>query len=149
MQKDVHVPNKGREASSYFWWIKQNYSKIQPGDLIAFVQGNPAAHCDQLPDFLAHGTDWFLELGGWRVICDRQGRPHHGDLPIAQSCKDWLGFECPEWIVFVAGGQFMVTGSNILSRPKSFYEEMFGAANAGDGPWVLERLWALLFGKDS
>jgi len=137
VQKGEHLPNVGREPSSYFWFMATQ--EIDPDTTYAFVQGNP----------WPHGFEWgqLREVNGYSPLgvhildAAQDGTPHHGGLPLVRCMRDWLGMEAPPRFVFHAGAQFLVPGSVILSKPREWYAAMQAAVSVDPGPWVMERLW--------
>ena len=142
VRKDVDVANKGREASSYLWWIVQNYDKLRDGDHVAFVQGNPYDHCPQFDEYLRGGV-----LFGPTLACDRDGFPHHGGLRASiDKGREIFSIHSTWELRFVAGAQFMVNGRTILSHDKSKYERALEwSMEDKDAPWAMERLWCAIF----
>jgi hypothetical protein len=142
VEKGVDLPNVGREASSYLWWILQNYERLKQGDRIAFVQGNPYDHCPQFDTYLRSAV-----MLGPMLTCDAQGWPNHGGLAksLARGCEI-LGRQVPEEITFVAGAQFVVTASQIHDRTLQQYQALYDwTMEDADAPWSCERLWSEIF----
>lgn len=146
-----HRPNEGREAGAYLWWILRNYERLHPYDLYAFVQADPFPHCEQIVDRLQDQPGGWQPLGDWLYESDGYGGPHHPGLPVQATYGRIFGEQFTGTVKFYAGGQFMCRGSVLLNRPRSFYERLSVIANdeANGGPWVLERLWARVFGRDA
>lgn len=145
VQKDKHVPNVGREATSYLWAILELYDRLDGDDQVAFVQGNPFDHCPRLIEELLDFTHEFSPLGEWRTVTDGEGRPDHPGLPVAERFTDWFGVPWPGKLFFTAGAQFMVPGRKILKHPKSSYETLMGDVMAEEkGAWLMERYWESL-----
>lgn len=137
VQKGVDLPNDGREAGSYFWFMATQ--EIDPSLMYAFVQGDPWPHAfgwDQL-----RPVDRYTPLGGHILNEDHDGHPNHGGLRLAAHLRDWLGQNPPERFITHAGAMFLVPGSVILSRARGWYEEMRLRVAHGSGPWIMERLW--------
>jgi hypothetical protein len=141
IQKGRDLPNGGREPSSFFWAFWHLYKRFKPTDTIACVQGNPFDH----GDLILREADEFVAMGQWRVECDHVGAPHHAGIPVAEKCEKWFGEIPPEQILFTAGGQFLIPGRMVLERPRAFYKGMVAEMNDGMAPWVMERLWELMF----
>lgn len=140
IEKGIDVPNTGREASSYAWYIIQNYDNLP--EKITFCQGNPFDHC---PDILTQPTDKDFNAHGNIYQSDHNGNPHHGGLKIKQLA-DELGIEIPEILNFIVGAQFTVHRDIIRKRPKEFYVKLYNLANTfPEAPWCLERLWIYIF----
>jgi hypothetical protein len=125
VSKGVHVPNLGRETSSYLWWVIGNYHELP--DRIAFRQGNPTAH---KPHFNEE---------------DQKGRPYHWeDLPLKEYA-DEVGIEIPEKIKYIASAQFQVSKEEILKHPFDFYVRAYEMSLRPQAPWVFERLWSYIW----
>jgi hypothetical protein len=140
VQKDVDVPNEGREASSYLWAMSRLFHEPLDHELVCFAQGNPFDHCPDLLAALEEDSAGFRPLGLWRVECDEAGRPHHQGLPVREQFEALLDQEWPGSVKFTAGAQFVVDGRTLRSRPAHGYrklQSMMGGVNA----WVMERLW--------
>lgn len=129
VQKGEHVPNTGREASSWLWFIVENYDTLE-GEY-AFRQGNPEGPL--------HGTLW-------NSTAAYDLRDYKFDIrPLAEH----LEVEIPETLHFVAGAQHNVTAEVIRLRSKEWYGKALDAANTwSKAPWIFERLWPhIWFGK--
>lgn len=131
VQKGVDLPNEGREASSYLWWIIENYKKLP--DEVHFLQANPFDHVD---DNL---------ISKWWADSDNQGNPHHGGLRI-QELADILGLALnPKW-TFPAGACFKVSKKQIKKYPLSWYKEAYKQSmEFPQAPWIFERLWSVIY----
>lgn len=138
VQKDEHVPNLGREASSYLWYIVEHYDRLE--GVYVFTQARP----DHL-DFalLRESVDRFLWLGDPRYRFNSDGMPW--GLPVAQLATD-LGL-LVDWPARCAqGGTFAVTAKQIKTRPKSFYEKALKIAlDMSCSPWLYETMWEQVF----
>lgn len=145
VQKDKHVANEGREASSYLWAILQLYDRLDGDDQVAFVQGNPFDHCPALFEELRDFAFEFAPLGTWRTVTDGEGKPDHPGLPVRECFEEWLGRKWPGKVFFTAGAQFMVPGRAILQHPRETYERLMPLVCEGKGPWLMERYWETLF----
>ena len=152
--KDKDIPNVGREPSTFFWAMHQMYDSLQPDDVLAFVQGDPFPHFPMVVEFLlmSQDIDGYISLGIQIETSDPVGAPHntgpnHYNLPVAEKLKQWFDKDWGDNIIFTAGGQFIVTGKDILHYPKEFYtmlyDEMCSDPNI---PYVMERLWPVMFG---
>lgn len=134
VQKDVHLPNKGREASSYLWFIINNYDTLE-GDY-EFRQGRT----------IDHPIHAFIEMS------DHKGFPHHHPYYPALDLKrlaDELNLEIPEYLTFTIGAQFKVSTEQIKRHSLEWYKKAYNIAMGDDyGPWVahhFERLWKYIF----
>lgn len=165
VQKDVDLPNIGREPTSYLHAIIKLYDGIRPSDQFCFVQGEPFTHC---PDILQTINRSFYEFtpltGGLRIAVhqadgsrkifeepfesDGEGLPHHPGVPVKDCYERWIG-EFPGSVSFHPGCQFLITGREILAHPKDYYEQIYQDIMAGDDlmPYAFERLVGQIFTK--
>jgi len=139
VQKDIHLPNKGREASSYLWYIINFYDELN--GTYRFRQGHEG-----------HTVHQFNLKG----CLDPEVPGFNYGLNILKGAKD-LNLKIPEdEIIFSEGAQFDVPHNKILQRSLSWYENAYDFAirdhdkepynpNNNMGPWVLERLWKYIF----
>lgn len=147
VEKDVDVPNRGREPSSYLHAILQLYPVTEPADMFGFVQGDPFDHCPDLMHQLTQPVGWYTPLGQATYTSDANGGPHHPGVPVAACHERWLGAPFPGVVTFAAGGQFAVTGRALLQHPEDFYRRLYDDMldEAGLVPWAAERLWPAVF----
>jgi hypothetical protein len=136
------VPNEGREASSYLWWIVEHYDKIQPGDRIVFVQGNPYDHCPQFDGFLRSGV-----IFGPVLECDPNGWPIHSGLRASIATgRRLFGLSESYLIHFGAGAQFSVSGKAILAHSRETYGQAYEwCLEDPNAAHAMERLWMSVF----
>lgn len=139
VQKDVDLPNFGREPASFFWAMDKLY---ETNHTLAFVQGDPYPHA---PEMDLRVVDRFTWLGNPIYVSDENGNPHHGGLPVRGRLKEWFGQEWSEPVRFAAGGQFLIPGHLLRRWPREKYTELLEAMSVGENPWVMERLWGHLF----
>lgn len=131
VQKGEHIENKGREASSYLWWIVQNYHNLP--DYIHFLQGNPFDHC-------------FSDLRNKRKLRTYKiGDPWDKRIDMGKFANK-INLQLPETWEFSNGACFVVKKEEILKIPYPKYlfllklsMEEYRAA------WILERLWWVMF----
>lgn len=145
VKKGRDLRNEGRECSSFYWGINRIYEELDDESIVACVQGNPFAHDEAFPVSLWVPVRDYTPLGGWSVVCDMEGNPHHPNLPLRRYWDLWIRTEQPDYIRFTAGGQFMVTGAVVRNRPRDFYRRMVGHMSDRYAPWCMERLWGYLF----
>lgn len=143
--KGTTVPNCGREAGTYAWWIAENYGLIQPDGRYAFLQGRPWDHGFAWGQLAA--TADFAPLGEHRLSCDIDGNPNHPHLPVGEWWTKWFSGPPPDPISFTAGAQFSVSGRVILAKSHAWWNDFrhwtWTDVNA---PWVAERIWFGVFG---
>ena len=140
--------NVGRETETFLYYIVEEYDRLP--DYIAFLQGEPFAHCRNLLYTLGGNTDPV------------------GIVPLSTNWKrefvgnyDWIGFEeclralaamidVPDVMFgYATGAQYLVPKAAILSRPKELYEKLLTRLSQATHPheaWAMERLWPYLFG---
>lgn len=146
VQKDSDLPNKGREPSSYLWYIIQNYSTLE--GLYTFTQGNPFDHARSLltePIDTSHGFIWH---GDKAYKGKLDGTPQ-------DTCNiKWFIDQCNleyehEHIYFKAGCIFTVSAERIKKHPKEFYEKMYTVLMSEKyrSPWSFERCICLIWGE--
>ena len=140
VQKDVDLPNVGREPASFFWAMERLYDSH---GTLAFVQGNPFAHA---PNLDLRPVTEFTWLGNPHYVTDGNGGPHHYGLSVSTKLNEWLGQEWGEPIRFAAGGQFLIPGHLLRKWPREKYAQMLEEMSVGENPWVMERLWGQFFG---
>lgn len=131
VEKEVHLPNKGREASSYLWWILENYYKLP--DEVHFLQGNPFDHCDG--NFKST----------WYPTSDKRGCPAHCGLRI-EEISEPLNIKLPDTWVFPAGANFTVSREELLKYDYEWYQLAYKLSMEHEqGAWIFERLWGLIY----
>jgi hypothetical protein len=143
------LPNIGREGHSYIYHIVENYNWLS--EYTAFLQGNPFDHIDmpQLQERLQIEEEWTW-LTRWNPSDDiRGGRYHGGILSIGTYFEKYFKKPAIQEYVFGAGCQFKVRRDRILTRPKSFYEEILRDFERDElFPWTFERLAFYIFYED-
>lgn len=170
----IPLPNLGREAHTYLQHILTHYPDFP--DCTAFVQGNPFAHLDPegaagvaelralIEEAVARRTP-FRGLAWFRLLCDGLGRPHDmcdpakkgrwagwgRDIPVAEVYAKLFATPAPKaFIASACTGNFLVSRSRILARPREFYAfardlvlaDPLDAHNTGH---AFERLWQVVF----
>jgi len=127
IQKGEHMPNWGREPSSFLWYIIENYDTLEGN--YEFRQGKPFDHFPYKQQY--YDTSKF-------------GCPHHHDLPFEYFEKE-SGFTLPDSWKFHPGGQFDTTAEVIKQYPKSFYEKLYKMIETDEKVmYVMERVWELI-----
>jgi hypothetical protein len=140
------MPNAGREPAGFFFAILKHYDQIKPDDIWAFVQDSPFDHCPNFFDKLEQPVTGFTPLGGTTPkVSDGNGGQDHPNLPVAEKHQEWLGRPFPDSIEFHAGGQFMVTGKDLLRYPKQWYMEVMDDFTTAWNAWCAERLWSAIY----
>ena len=150
VQKGRDLPNVGREASSYLWWIEREIAdgEVDPSEVYAFVQARPWDHGFTWPG-LASMIDvrGFVPFDRNVMVCQGDGQPHHGGLPLDRLFVEWqIGTAPPERYAFHGGAQFAVDGATLLRHSAERYAELRRVVETHPvGPWVMERFWAYLW----
>lgn len=142
------MPNVGREPAAFCHAILQHYAAIRPSDTWAFVQDHPFDHCPNFATLLnqpIRNFEWFAS--GELKTSDHTGNPYDLNLPVAELYEKWTGIEWQpgQHVDFAAGGQFMVTGKQLLRHSKKYYQVLYDDVCIDRNAWVAERLWAAIF----
>ena len=152
-----YLPNVGREAHTYLYYIVNNYEKLS--DITVFCQGNPFDHD---PNFISKILNssivdsvkiiGFLGLGpnvkeGIYANFDLR---HKNGLPMFYVLNLLFGININSNDSYdtVYGAQFIVSKNNILHRPLSFYRFLLQFVSDESNPieaYILERLWPYIF----
>lgn len=151
VHKGIHLPNHGREPTSFLWWIDTHYEKIEPDGRYGFVQGEPFTHAPHLWEQLAEPVDGFRPLSSSVPLRSTgNGAPHHQGVPVADCHDRWLGVPMDAEVDFWPGGQFVIDGATLLRHPREFYRRIYDDLMARDGlePWAAERLWPAMFAEE-
>jgi hypothetical protein len=147
VKKDFHLPNKGREPSSYLWYIINYYDELT--GVYCFLQGKPLEHQPRLKEQLQtpfKGFYWLPAEGRTGLVCNNEGRPHDNGLDIKKFLEAaGISYDGEEF-TFNGCAQFMITAEQLRSKPKSYYERLYELLMADDkAPYVFERVVGLLF----
>ena len=147
VQKGRELPNTGREASSFLWAILRLYPTLQDDDLVAFLQGDPHPHCHDidLRLLLARAGDFYLPLGDYTYVSSGDGYPDHQGIPVREKYEEWIGGKFPGAVKFTPGAQFVVSGRILKKYKPEYYQRLLDEMHEGSNPWVMERLWPVLF----
>jgi len=144
--KNKDIPNIGREPATFLWAINNIYKNINLKDEFIFVQGNPFDHYPNLMKIFDEEQTGYKGLSTFLATTDQNGGPYHYSLPVEEKLKKWLNIDWSFDITFASGGQFSVTGKEILKYPKSFYDMLYEeSCEDPKNPYVLERLWPVIF----
>ena len=149
VQKGVDMPNAGREPASFALAADElvrtgrNRAAIE---LVAFVQGNPFAHCADLFHCL---TDPWPDDAGFRWLGDphlsgASGEPHDSGLPVKELYEQLVGKPFPGEVYFAAGGQFMCRTDLLEGVP---WAKLVDLACLNRNAWAFERLWESIICK--
>lgn len=133
--------NVGREGESFIRYIVDRYEYIN--ERTFFLQGNPFDHCPDVVEKI-NDQNFFGGLGDI-LICNGDGSPHHGGLPIDEVCIQ-LGLPTQSTYSFYVGGQMSVRKQNITNRTLDWWKRCYDVYNShSESPWVFERLWPIIF----
>ena len=144
------IPNTGLDASSYAWWIVQNYRELPSWTLFMHHHEYDWHHpyYSQLVS-MAIDVDALAATHGLRylnVAHDRYGRltlytkPALRELSRAENqrlCNELLGAYTVDYtgnVTYAPGAQFWVHRDRILARPLSFYQHLYRALTDDDHP---------------
>lgn len=146
VQKEEHLPNWGREPSSYLWYIINHYDELE-GDYV-FLQGNPFEHTTR-EEVVSEikGFRWFGADGRNGLVCNMRGQPH--DNVDIRKFLELIGLSYEgEELWFNGCAQFGVSAERIRSRPKSFYEKTYEVlmSTSERFEYAFERLVGVIFG---
>lgn len=156
----ITIENVGREGHTYYKYICDNYDNLD--DYIVFLQGNPFDHSPNivlnLNKYIDQANDntinvKFEFLSELIFDCNLIDCMHHPGLPLIETYnKIFIEQICPTTTyIFGAGAQFIVSKSQILKRPKSFYEKIVKILEYSINPiegFVLERFHGLIFNSE-
>ncbi len=132
VQKGEHLPNLGRESSSYLWYIINHYDALN--NYYCFRQGNP----------------FLCPVNLFNHHSDLSGLPYD-ELPYLKNVIEYLELEVPETLMFSPGAQLDVTTDQILSRSREWYIRCYDLSidsklsDQWEVAWCLERLWKYIF----
>ena len=126
IQKGHHLPNIGREISSWFYFILTNYETLE-GDYV-FCQGHPFDHAPNITDGVEHRSK-------------PNGAPDHSGLDIHRIAAE-LDLPILDEYVFLAGAQHETSAEQIKRRPYEWYAKAFllSLDEKNQVPWIFERL---------
>jgi hypothetical protein len=140
LTKGEHLPNVGREATTFLAAMEALYDT---DGYLAFAQGNPLPHCAVWN--VLRPVNGFTWMGDPRYTSDADGNPWHPGLPVKSFCEQHIG-PFPGQVRFAAGGQFIIPAHLLRTHPRTKYGELYQAVvDEPQGPWVMERLWQVLF----
>ena len=154
----TRLPNVGREAHSFLWFIVNHYDNLP--EHTVFLQGNPFEHYIDIStlarDVVTYGyTKNWTDTSAWGEAAPHPafnlrtwqntplGHPH---LTYATWCKEMIG-EYPGIKEVYGGGHFGVHRSRILSRSRALYEKLLTEVSYDNAPQeahFMERAWIFL-----
>jgi hypothetical protein len=144
------LPNKGREAHTYFKHIADNYDNLT--DVVFFLQGWPLDRSAGVIDGVNNLSSFdFVEFG---IDILETGEVQE---PMISFWEVIFNGPCPRkpW-VFRANSQFGVSRERIQQRPRRFYHDCLAACEAGlpsvkaeSMPYLFEQVWNYVFAPRS
>jgi len=150
VQKGTDMENRGREPTSYLWYIINNYDSLE--GIYFFTQG----HLIHYPDIVNHEfTEEFTWFPGrpneylpGTFTCDMDAQPHDF-LDIKTFLKE-AGLEYnKELITFNSCCLFSISAEDIKKNSKDYYQRIYDAIlKVPKGEYVFERLVRHIFYKD-
>lgn len=122
---DVHLfennlPNVGRESHTFMTYIVDNYDNLP--SYIAFVQGNPFDHCNDVIDQI-NSFDFKSEFKALGRI-SKYSMEYEGIDNEVQNFGKHMGFGISFPLYNVPGAQHIVSRRIIKQRPVEFYKEI-------------------------
>jgi hypothetical protein len=135
----ISLPNVGREAHAYLWFIVHRWYKLAPATV--FLQGDSPRHVDleAVPAFVRRFVSecWsYASLNNHMQHAATFRTRIHWPIPLSTYCELWRSFErgppstadgtateelCPLWSA-VAWASFVVARRTIHHRPRATYE---------------------------
>ena len=152
----INTENVGREGHTYYKYICDNYDKLE--DYMIFLQGNPFDHS---PNIISNINKYIDQLNNKTIDVDFTylsekilssnliNCPFHLNLPLIETYEKIFDEKKQELkYYFGTGAQFIVSKTQILKRPKSFYEKIVQMLEYSVNPiegFVIERFHGLIF----
>jgi len=151
IQNEIILNNVGKEGHTYYTYICEHYEKLN--DYTIFLQGNPFDHSPDIVSLLNHYTTNKLNIDfnflSPDIKCYLSGCHHHSGLPLIDVYEKLFNKKKTNMeFVFGGGAQFIVSKSNILKKPKSFYLKIVQMLENDINPiegFVIERFHKLIF----
>jgi hypothetical protein len=146
VQKGEHLENKGREPSSYLWYIIQNYDTLD--GVYLFTQANP----NDTPDIFEHTyTNDFYWFKGRNTTykCNLNGHPQDNvDIKGFLGSID-LDYKL-DYIIFNGCCTFSIHSNDIKKNTKEYYQRIYNVLMNTDKryEYAFERLVRHIFYKD-
>ncbi len=162
--KIIKLPNKGREAHTYFYHITNNYNDLSKRTV--FLQGDPYEHPLTLPikrlkyeepkdckNIIAKCTTMQPTLLIKSLDLQQQIENHYKNFTISYSLVEFVHsqidpfYDVNTTLYMVNGAQFAVIRENILKHPISFYQKLISCLNDPNPleGYYYERIWDLVF----
>lgn len=141
------LPNVGREAHTYLYYIITNYDNL--ADEILFLQGNPFDHekkWERYQNFIDGKAD-YTKYKTFDIVSTQKHFFQHGSQ-YTKLYKYMFGsdVEAPHTFEFSSGAQYIVKKEAILNRPLEFWKKLYDYSLVNQQfPWDVERLWMYFF----
>ena len=153
IENEILLDNLGRECHTYYKYIYDNYDNLS--DYTIFLQGNPFDHSPNIINTLWNhiiNIDLNIDfdfLSEKILKCNLSGCIHKSDLLLCDIYEKL--FNDKKYSMefdFGQGGQFIVSKSTILSKPKDFYFKIIKLLDYSIDPiegHIIERFHKLIF----
>lgn len=156
-QPYITLPNVGREGHTYLYHIIENYDNLD--DHTCFLQGNPFDHSPHLEGVI---KEFFEKIEKKETVDYMMVSIHAYEINLSKDDTDTGGLLLLQDVYekvfgqrkvdhsfrFGAGAQFIVSKETILSRSKSFYENILHLLDYSINPYEgysIERCWHMIF----
>lgn len=141
--KCITIENIGVCDNSFAYYISKHYDELP--DYIIFSQGHPFDHYQNMIEFI--NTREYEK--GYQPLADQTINIPRGE-GTTRFVENMLDYHFPG-IDFPAGAQYCVPRERILSKPKSFWDDLYDML-----PWkedtftayFMERTWHLLYNPE-
>jgi len=149
------LPNVGREADTYLYYIINNYYSLD--DIIVFLQGDPFDHCHDVVDKvnnINNDNDVKWLCSNWGPLTkDYQGGPGSIPLPLLDICEKLFNkkFDNTKTFTFSPGAQYIVPKKFILNKSLDWWKYCYFVFNEyiETSPWSYERIWPEIFNYEN
>lgn len=146
------LPNIGREAHTYLYYIINNYDNL--GDEILFLQGNPFDHeknWNIYQNFIDGKAD-YTKYKTFDIVSTQkhffQSNPRYTTLfkEVFDDSSNKCLIVPPHRFEFSSGAQYIVKKEAILNRPIEVWQKLYDISLKSEQfPWDVERLWMYIF----
>jgi hypothetical protein len=138
------------EYHSNFFISGDNYYSFNKGDNLnnlncVWKKNDTNKHLDFF-NLIPEKIEGIYFISHYISFCDRKGYPEHPNLDIDKFLNEFFPEKKDNIIRFSVGAQFIVPKKLILKHSKEFYIKIYNyIINNYESPWVLERVWDLIF----
>jgi len=146
----MRLPNVGHESHTFVHHIVEHYDNLP--EKLVLLQGDPFDHCAGLLSILSEvdSKNVLTPLSqNWKRESLAMEYNWEGFTPMLREMAAQLDLFPEAVINYGAGAQYIVQRSDILKRPKAYYQMLIERLAREKHPlegWVLERLWPYVFG---